>query len=388
MSRYRVAHVITRLCTGGAQENTFHTVRLADRTRFEPDLIAGPTSGSEGSIEELVRAAGIEVTRIPGLVRNVSPLNDWRALHALERLFRERRYHIVHTHTSKAGYLGRMAAARAGVPVVVHTPHGHIFDGYFPSPVTWLFTLLERRAARHTDRLVALTARGIGDHLRQGIGRPDQWLAIFSGIDFEPFDAAIARREQTRAALGIGQEEVLVGAVGRLEPVKGFAYFVEAMHAVAYAVPEARFVLVGDGSQERKLRRQALNMGPRMHFLGLRRDVPDLMAAMDVLVLPSVNEGMGRVVLEAGAAGIPVVATRVGGVPDIVADGITGLLVPPRAPAAIARAVVELALDPARRQSMGAAARAFVVPDHGLGAMVRQIEALYNRILEEKHIDP
>ncbi|MBN2312216.1 MAG: glycosyltransferase family 4 protein [Candidatus Hydrogenedentes bacterium] len=387
MKRFRVAHVITRLCKGGAQENTFHTVRLADRARYEVDLISGYTTGAEGSIEDRVRAAGIDVIREPMLVRAVSPVRDWLALRRLARVFRERRYDIVHTHTSKAGFVGRLAAVRAGVPLIVHTPHGHVFEGYFPKPVTQVFIRLERYAARKSHRLIALTARGIEQHLAQGVGRREQWIAIFSGIDLSPYAAAVERREATRRALGIEPGDLLVGGVGRLEPVKGFAYFVEAAHRIAEAVPRARFILAGDGSQAGFLREKAQALGDRFRLLGLRDDVPDLMAAMDIFVLPSVNEGMGRVLLECGAAGTPAVASAVGGVPDVLADGVAGLLVPPGDAGAIAGAVETLAADPERRRRMGSDARAAVVPAYGLERMVQSIEAVYETLIEEQGLD-
>jgi glycosyltransferase involved in cell wall biosynthesis len=380
--RLRVAHVITRLCKGGAQENTFHTVRLANRARFDVDLISGPTEGCEGSIEDAVAAAGIGVLRVPALVREAAPIKDLAALRHLTRLFRARNYDIVHTHTSKAGFVGRIAARRAGVPVVIHTAHGNVFDGYFNPVATRLFVAMERFAARRCDRIIELTPGGIEEHLEQGIGRREQFCTIFSGIDLEPFDEAVRRRADTRRALGIPPDALLVGAVGRLEPIKGFTYFVDAARRVADSVPGAVFVLAGQGSLDGSLRAQAEPLGARtpcgrFRFLGPRDDVPDLMAAFDVFVLPSLNEGMGRVLLEAGAAGTARIATRVGGVPDIVRDGETGLLVPPRDARAIADAVLELERNPARRAMLGAAARADVVPQFGLEQMVMRIEALY-----------
>ncbi|HNR37384.1 MAG TPA: glycosyltransferase, partial [Candidatus Hydrogenedentes bacterium] len=237
MKRFRIAHVITRLCRGGAQENTFHSVRLANRERYEADLVSGPTFGDEGSIEDAVRAAGIEIVRVPHLVRRVAPFSDLLALRELQQLFRTRRYDIVHTHTSKAGFLGRLAARQAGVPIVVHTPHGNIFDGYFNRWTTRLFIGMERHAARHTDRLIELTPGGIEAHLKRGIGRREQFEVIFSGIDLAPFDAARARRDETRRALGCPADAFLVGGVGRLEPIKGFAYFVEAARIAAERLP-------------------------------------------------------------------------------------------------------------------------------------------------------
>ncbi len=386
--RIRVAHVITRLCAGGAQENTFHTVRLANRDRFEADLISGPTRGHEGSIEEQVAAAGIPIVRMPFLVRQPAPVRDWLSLRQLIRLFQERRYDIVHTHTSKAGVLGRLAAERTGVPVVVHTPHGNVFHSYFNPWLTRLFVWMERHCARRTDRIIELTAGGVEEHLAEGIGQREQFTVIFSGIDTAPFEAAIARREATRAALGAGPEEVLIGGVGRLEPVKGFTYFVEAARTVAASDAHARFVLIGDGAERETLRAQAAELGARFQFLGRRRDVPELMAALDILAVPSINEGMGRVLLEAGAAGTPAVASRVGGIPDIVDDGETGLLTPPRDAAALAAALLDLARAPERRRWMGATARAKVVPHFSLEKMVERIEAVYEELLHEKNVDP
>lgn len=387
MRRIRVAHIITRLCKGGAQENTFHTVRLANRDRFDVDLISGPTSGVEGSIEDAIIAAGIPILREPDLVREPSLLRDARAYRALLRRFREARYDIVHTHTSKAGLLARLAARRAGVPLLVHTPHGNVFHGYFSRPVTRFFIALERYAAKRTNAIIELTAGGVEEHLEQGIGRREQFRVIFSGVDFAPFDAAPAQREAMRGALGYAPDEILIGGVGRLEPVKGFSYFVVAAGAIARELPQARFLLVGAGSQEQALRDAAAPLGSKFRFLGLRDDVPPIMAALDVLVVPSLNEGMGRVLLEAGAAQVPVVASRVGGIPDLLCDNETGLLVPPRDAAAIADAVLRLARDPERSEAMGRAARENAVPHYSLETMVRRIEALYEELLDGKHLD-
>jgi glycosyltransferase involved in cell wall biosynthesis len=386
MRRVRAAHVITRLCKGGAQENTFHSVRLANRDRFEVDLISGHTAPGEPNIEHTVRDAGIEIIGIESLVRNPSPLRDVLAYRALVALFRERKYDIVHTHTSKAGYLGRMAAAKAGVPIIVHTPHGHIFFGYFNSLLTAVYTILERQAARKTGKLIELTQRGVEQHIAEGVGTREQWTAIFSGIDLVPFEMAIADRMITRASLGIAQDDFLVGGVGRLEPVKGFSYFVRAARVIAESLPTARFVVAGDGAGRRALETEAGALGSRFQFLGMRGDVPALMAAMDVCVVPSINEGMGRVILEAGAAGTPVVATNVGGIPEIVIETKTGLLVRPCDETGIASAVLSLAADPAQRARLGCAAREHA-QQFGLSRMVEQIESLYESLIREKRLD-
>lgn len=387
MRRFRVAHVITRLCQGGAQENTFHSVRLASRDRFDADLISGPTAGEEGSIEPLAEAAGVPILREPHLLRRIAPAHDLRALASLTARFRDARYDIVHTHTSKAGYVGRLAARRAGVPIIVHTPHGNIFDGYFSGPVTRMFIAMERRAARWTDRLIELTASGVRDHLALGIGRPEQFRVIFSGVDFAPFEAALSLRDAMRAALGAAPGDELIGGVGRLETVKGFTYFVDAARLVLGQESRARFVLVGAGSLDAELRARAAGLGDRFSFLGLRRDVPDVMAALDVLAVPSLNEGMGRVILEAAAAGVPAVATDVGGIPDVVEHGRTGWIVPPCDAAALADALIALVHDAAQRQRLGRAAREKAVPAFSLENMVRQIETLYEELIHEKNLD-
>lgn len=378
MTRHRIAHIITRLSQGGAQENTFHTVRLADSSRFEVDLISGPVDGSEGSIEEAVRAAGIEIIRAPHLVRAPLPHRDYLALRDLTRTLREGRYDLVHTHTSKAGFLGRLAAERAGIRHVVHTSHGNIFHGYFNPLVTRLYIAMERRAARHTSRFIELTQGGVEEHLARGIGTRERFRVVFSGIDTAPCDGAIARRDATRAALGIADGETLIGGVGRLEPVKGFAHFVAMARLLAEREPGLRFVLAGDGAEAEALKRAGEG---RVAFLGRRDDIPDLMAAFDILVVPSINEGMGRVILEAGAAGTPVVASRVGGIPDIVDHGETGLLTAPGSPEELATAVLSLVHSSDLRRRMGDRARERVIPHFSLDAMVRRIEAIYEELL-------
>jgi len=385
--RLRVAHIITRLCKGGAQENTVHTVRLANGNRFTIDLISGVTAPNEPSMEDAVRALGIDIIRVPYLVRNPAPLNDLRAYRMLCSILQDGRYDIVHTHTSKAGYLGRLAAAKVGVPIVVHTPHGHIFFGYFNRALTTFYTMLERSAARKSDRLIALTQRGIEEHLAQGVGTRKQWVSIFSGIDLAPYKDAIARRNLTRSNLGLDESAFVIGAVGRLEPVKGFAYFVHAARAIGEAVPNTHFILAGDGALRRELEAEARPLGNRFQFLGMRKDVPDLMSAMDVCVVPSLNEGMGRVIIEAGAAGTPVVASEVGGVPEVVKNEVTGLLVRPKDEIALAAAIRRLIDDAPLRARLSASAREHARA-YSLDQMVGQIESLYEDLVREKLSDP
>ena len=374
--------MITRLVRGGAQENTLHTVRLANRRRYVAELLAGPPEGPEGSLEDQAEEQGVPVQRIAHLVRAPAPRRDVLAYRDLLMRFRRERYDIVHTHTSKAGILGRADAARAGVPHLVHTPHGNVFHGYFNPVLTGAFVRAERWAAGFTDRIIELTPGGIDEHLAQGIGARDQFRVVFSGIDLAPYEDARAARAATRAALGLPGDAFVVGGVGRLEPVKGFIHLVDAARHLLETGADLYFVQAGVGSQAPLLKEAARPLGPRFHWLGHRDDVPNLMAAFDVLVVPSENEGMGRVVLEAGAAGVACVAARTGGLPDVIDEGRTGLLVPPREPSAIAAALRRLLDDRAYCQALGAAAREKVVPHYGLTRMVRAIEELYEELLD------
>lgn len=385
MKRIRVAHVITRLCRGGAQENTFHTVRLLrGYDDFEVDLISGPTEGPEGSIEPKIADSGISIHRSPHLIRPAHPRHDLAALNHLTRLFRENGYDIVHTHTSKAGFLGRWAAHRARVPIIVHTPHGHVFDGYFRRPITRLYIHLERHAARWTDRIIALTSDEIDTNLAHGIGHRGQYTVIPSGIDLAPFDQAASRRIETRARLGLTADDFVIGAIGRLEPIKGFEYLIRAMPRILEHRPDAVVLIVGQGSCQDALRAEAKALGDRVQFLGYREDIPEIAAALDVLVVPSRNEGMGRVVVEAGAAGVPAIAAAVGGLPHVIDHETTGLLVPAHDPGALAAAVLDMARDPERRRMMGEAARAKMNPDYSVESMVHQIATLYRELLATK----
>ncbi|MDR7608740.1 MAG: glycosyltransferase [Armatimonadota bacterium] len=368
----RVLHVITRLVVGGAQENTLLTVGGLQARGYEVELAAGPETGSEGVLPV---PEAIVFHRIPTLVREIRPVADLRALWDLYRLMR-RGYDVVHTHTSKAGVLGRIAARLARVPVVVHTPHGHVYHGYGGRVRSRLFAWVERVLARWTDVLVALTESERREHLAEKVGRPEQWRVVPSGVEIERYRKPTSLR---RSDLGLPEPSFVVGCVARLVPVKGIEDAIAATARLVDLTPPVHLVLVGDGPQRGVLQKLAEQLGvrERVHFLGLRRDVPDLLPVFDILVLPSRNEGMGRVLVEAQAAGVPVVAARVGGVPDLVAEGLTGRLVPPGDPAALAAAIRSLAEDGATLTQMRAAARAHVAGYLSAEAMVASLEAVY-----------
>lgn len=393
-SSLTVIHVITQLDRGGSARNTFLTVLGHDRTRFRVGLIYGwAAERSEEEAAQLardvtaLRLAGVSLYEVPSLVREVRPLRDACATWALWHIFRRERPDIVHTHTSKAGAVGRVAAWFAGVPVIIHTPHGHIFYGYYGPTISWVIRLVERLLALITDRIVTLTERGIDEHVRLGIAPKEKFVAIPSGIALSVFRSVRVDPVAKRRELGIPAEGPIIGTVGRLVPIKGHECLLKAVPLVLAECPRATFVVLGDGPLLGRLRQVAAERGISDHvrFLGVRTDVPECLATFDLFAFPSINEGMGRALVEAMAMGVPVVATNVGGIPDVVVDGETGLLVPPGDDRALADALLELLRDPARRQEYGQGARRRVDERFDVSTMVRAIDRLYDVVWYEKH---
>jgi len=386
----KVLHVITRLIRGGAQENTLLTAAYHRAWGLDAIIATGPPADErEGHLHARCSEAGVPLRNIPALCREPHPAKDLQALAQLVRLVRDEAPDVVHTHTSKAGFLGRMAAQMAGAPVVIHTPHGHIFDAYYGAFLTQVYTLLERLGDDLADRIIALTPREVADHLARGIGAPAQFRIVPSGVDVARFPCADEiTRKSRRESLGLPQAAFVIGAIGRLAPVKGQTTLIEAFASLRHALPGARLVLVGDGPDRDTLTKQveALGLAPAVLFAGHVGDAAPFYAAVDVLAVPSRNEGMGRVIIEAMAAGVPVVASRVGGIPDLVTDGETGLLVPPSDPELLRLALLTLANQPELGRTLAAAAQQRVVPHYGAEAMARSLLSIYDEASAEKAI--
>lgn len=387
--RLRVLHVITRLDRGGSAENTLLTVAGLDPDRFALAVAVGPTVGERSPTQIEARTRGVAFLDVPHLVRAPHPLHDLLALRHLRRLTAEGDYDIVHTHTSKAGFLGRRAAHRVGTPAIVHTPHGHVFYGYYGAAITSLFVQAERRAARWCHRLLALTAADRDDHLRFGVGAPLQWEIIHSGVDFTRLDRAAKPAATLRAELGIDAAALVIGSLGRLTAVKGQADLLRAFAALLPSHPQARLVLIGDGEEAAALRQLAaeLSVAEATIFTGWRTDVGEVLRALDIFALPSHNEGMGKALVEAMRVGLPVVATRVGGIPELIETGREGLLVPARDPDALAAALQHLSADAGLRRALGARAAARAA-DYSSERMVAKIADLYERLAYERGLTP
>jgi glycosyltransferase involved in cell wall biosynthesis len=313
---------------------------------------------SEAPVLDDARRRGCRLIDVPTLGREVAPLRDLAALRHLRRIIAVERPHVVHTHTSKAGFIGRLAARLMRVPAVIHQPHGHVFYGYYGPGLTAFFTVLERLAARWSDRLITLTDRGVEEHLARGIGRRAQYASVPSGVPVERFRAGAPSRAEARRRTGLDPSSFLVAGLGRLIRIKGFDLLVDALPALCAAVPAGHVVLVGDGPERRTLeaRAAALGVASRLTLSGAVADPTPWLAAADVVAAPSRNEGMGRAIVEAMALGIPVVGAAVGGIPSVIVDGESGRLVPPEDAAALARALVELGRDAGLRARLGAEA--------------------------------
>jgi glycosyltransferase involved in cell wall biosynthesis len=384
--RIRVLRVIARLNIGGpAIHATLLTERL-DPTRYDSQLISGKEDPQEGNYLTLSDRSLSKLSVIPELRREIQGWSDLKALFRLIVLMREFRPHIVHTHTAKAGTLGRLAARLVRIPIVVHTYHGHVLHSYFSPIKTKLFLSIERRLARWTDRLLTVSEQVRSDLLTSGVGRPECFTVMPLGLDLDPLLTCENLRGQLRTEIGIPAEAPLVGIVARLVPIKRHEWFLEAAAQVVQEFPTCQFLLVGDGERHQELRALVgqFHLDGQVHFLGWRYDLARIYADLDVAALTSANEGLPVSLIEAMAAGRPVVSTRVGGVPDLVEDGKTGLLVPPDEPTALAEAICTLLSDPQRGQMMGQAGRARVHPSFSAARLLDDMDQLYTELVAQR----
>jgi glycosyltransferase involved in cell wall biosynthesis len=383
-----VAHVITRMIVGGAQENTlFSAAGLAALPDYRVVLATGPETGSEGDLLG-GRDVGVEVVYLPHLVRSIRPDADALALHELYRVFARRRPDVVHTHSSKAGVLGRMAARATRVPLVVHTLHSLVFHDYQPRPVNLSYRTIKRGLVPLTDYYVS-----VSDNIRERaiaarIGRPDRHSTIRSGFDTGQFVAKLVDRSEARARLGLPEDRVIVGSVARLFPLKGHAEVLAAARLLVRSFPEVLFVFAGGGplqaDLEREVRDSALERNVR--FLGRvpPEDITVVFSAFDVLVHASLREGLARVIPQGVLAGLPVVCYDLDGSGEVVADGVNGFLVAPRDTVALADRLALVVGDEGLRTALGGATRDQVQEEFSVHKMVSDLDVLYKRLLGER----
>lgn len=384
----KVCHVITRLIVGGAQENTVATCIGLRRLGYECDLVIGPQTGPEGSLAEQARAAGVPIIVVDELRRAPNPLIDLKAGAALRKLFEQKGYDIVHTHSGKAGVVGRWAANRAGVPVVVHTIHGPSFYRYQNPIGNWIFRWAEQVAGQWTTKFVSVADAMSEQYLAAGIGAAGKYVTIHSGMKIADFLAA-QPDPALRAQLGIGEGDLVVGKVARLFRLKGHEFLFDAAREIVDAVPNVKFLLVGDGLYLDQFKARAVDMGmkDRFIFAGLvpPTEIPRYMALMNVLVHLSLREGLPRTLPQAMGCGKPVIAFDVDGAREVCRNQETGFLLPAEDVPGLATAVIRVLQDSVLATRLGVQGREFVREQFTEERMVRKIDELYRQLMPVSH---
>ena len=382
----RVTHIITRLIVGGAQENTLATVAgLRQIPGVDTHLISGLTTGPEGSLEPQARQiiAEQQFLIVPELVRPIHPLKDFLALRKLERILRAQNPDIVHTHSGKAGILGRFAAKRVGVPVIVHTIHGPSFGKFQTAPANFIFRAAERSAARVTSHFIVVADAMKDQYLASGIGSINQYTKILSGFNIEPFMAA-KNDPQLRARLGMVPDDFVIGKIARLFKLKGHDDLFAVAPDLVRRNSKIKFLLIGDGPWRGRFEQLAKSAGLEKHFIftGLipPAEVPKYTGIMDTLTHLSLREGLPRALPQALASAKPVVAYDCDGAREACLDGETGFLVQPGDVSALKNALLKLAGDPLLREKLGRCGRAFVRDNFAVEKMVHGIYNLYMKL--------
>jgi len=385
MTGKKIAHVITRLIVGGAQENTLFTVEgLAQNPDYEVTLISGPELGPEGSLFNGAWRKSVRVVMANHLRRNLNPARDYLAYRQLYRMFKRERYDLVHTHSSKAGVLARLAAKKAGIRLIVHTIHGLPFHEYQSRIAYRFYVAAEKRAARVTDRIISVADTMTDKAVKAGVAGPEKFVTIYSGMELDTFIESPKLRERTRAELGIKPDELVVGKIARLFNLKGHKYLFEAAPKIVAAVPKVKFLIVGDGILRAGFEQQLEQQGIRNRFIftGLvpPARIPALIAASDVLVHVSLREGLARVLPQSLAGGKPAVSYNIDGASEVIKDGRTGRLIEPKEINGLGEAIVELLQDERKRSEMGRAGRELVDPIFRHDYMVERIDEVYREL--------
>ena len=385
--KLKICHVITRMIVGGAQENTLLTIKGHVEKGHEVVLVTGFSPGREGELLKNVELPPFGIVEIPELVRELSPMKDMKAVSRLRNYFRHEKFDVVHTHSSKAGIVGRIAARQAGVPVVVHTVHGQSFHAYEKPWKNFIYITAERFAAKYCDRIYAVAQAMIDQCVAARVAPREKYQVVYSGMDTSAF--ANARRDpELRKSLGIPEKAQVVVTVARLFPMKGYEEVVPAAALLAKEFPDLHFLPVGDGPMFDDLQKQIASLGlsDRFHFAGLvpPHKVADYIAQGDLLWHLSLREGLPRAVVQALASGIPAIGYKLDGTPEVVIDGETGYVTAPQDIEAVAARSRELLADPELCRKMGKKGQELVLERFDWRRMADILEKEYYRLLEEK----
>ncbi len=381
----KIVHIITRLIVGGAQENTLLSCEGQHDHGHAVTLITGPSLGPEGSLMERARAYGYSVETVGDMRRSILPVKDFRTYRHLVTRLRELEPDVVHTHSSKAGIIGRWAAARARAPAVIHTIHGLAFTASTSPIVNNAYMLLERQTAPLTTRIVCVADAMRDQSLAAGIGKPSQYVTVYSGMKTASFIHPPVPRDVVRRQLGLAEGDVAVGTIARLFDLKGHDDLLGLAPRLCGRYPQLRFLWVGDGSLRPALERRiaAMNLKDRFILTGLvpPERIPELTNAMDILVHPSRREGLARALPQGALARCPVVTYDVDGNREGLIQGQTGFALPPFDVEQLAQSIEALMSDPARRRAMGEAGRVFALGRFDTKVMVDALEVVYRAAL-------
>jgi glycosyltransferase involved in cell wall biosynthesis len=383
----RIVHIITRMVVGGAQENTLYNcedlVRLFDD---DVTLVTGPSLGPEGALLQQGRAGEFAVQEVPSLRRAIDPWKDTASYLALKRLLRALKPEVVHTHSAKGGFLGRLAAAAVGVPAIVHTVHGAPFHAYQTAAARNLFRWCERYAARRCDALISVADAMTDLMVNAGVASREKFTTVYSGMEVEPFLHADEHRAAMRQQLGYEPQHVVIGKIARLFHLKGHADAIRAASEVVKANDNVRFLFVGDGILREALQEQiaAAGLSSYFQFTGLvaPSEIPRYISAMDVVVHASLREGLARALPQALIAGKPVVSYDIDGAREVAITGETGFLVPPQWEA-LSQPLVQLAADEPLRRRLGMTGRERFTNQFRHEFMTGRIREIYQRVLDE-----
>jgi glycosyltransferase involved in cell wall biosynthesis len=381
----RILHIHTLPVISGSGINTFLTMRGMKGDRYEPVLACAPG----GALIELVQIHGMQVKTFPSLVQPLHPLKDLKAILDLTGYLRTEPYQIVHTHNSKAGFIGRLSAKLARVPVIVHTVHGFAFHGQEPPWRRFLFRNLERLASHWCDRMIFISQPLVDWASKEKIGCMKKTARIYSGIEMDRFyPVSEQEKRRLRAKWRIGEQDAVIGIVSKLWEGKGHDLLIRTFKEIGKEMPRARLVIVGEGYLMESLKTlvSQLQLSETVIFTGFLEEIPQIIATFDVAVLPSYFEGMGRVLLEAMAMEKPVVGTRVGGIPDLIEKDLNGFLVSPGSEKELASAVLKILRDKGLAAKMGQEGRKKMTDRFSAESMIRSIEEIYRNLLKEKGV--
>lgn len=381
MNKIKVCHIITKLELGGAQQNTLYTIEHLDKERFAPVLI----SGKGGILDtEAHVISGTKVYFANNLVREINPIKDLLAIIELWALLKKEKPDIVHTHSSKAGILGRWAAKLSGTPVIIHTFHGFGFNDFQKSLMKYLFVFLEKITAKITDKLIAVSKNNIEKGIKYGIGYPEKYTLIRSGIDIKKYTNFTADKNTKKKELGISPEEKVITTIGPFKPQKNLSDFINAAKQISEKFRNCKFLIIGDGEQKsylEKLINESM-LQDKVKILGWRRDIPEILAVSDIFILTSLWEGLPRSVLEAMSSGLPVIANEVDGVEEVIRNNENGFLTKPFEIEKTSEYAVKLLNDDKSAKSFGLKAKEAIDKQFDIDYMVEQQDELYKSLLQ------